>query len=186
VRLLVPVAHDGADPAAALSGLMSAPYFPIGPDGLLGRWQFEALRPGRLDDRISLAAVPHKGSDTFGVRVTLDGVSLAYLPDHALHAATDPAITAATADFVRGTEALIHDGQYTAEEEATAQAYGHATVEATMAFADRAEVGALILTHHAPARTDDALDALAARYPRTPGGRPVTFLKQGSSWEVMR
>jgi ribonuclease BN (tRNA processing enzyme) len=186
VRLFVPVADDSADPAEALSGLMSAPYFPIGPDGLLGRWQFEALRTGRLDDRLTVAAVPHKGSETFGVRVTLDDVSLCYLPDHALHAATDPTAVSATENFVRGTQVLIHDGQFVAAEEAIAQAYGHATIEATMAFADRAEVGTLVLTHHAPARTDDALDELAARYPTTPGGRPIAFLEQGRDWEVMR
>ena len=43
-------------------------------------------------------------------------------------------------------------------ELATARQYGHATVEAAMAFADRCPVGRLVLTHHAPGRTNDVLE----------------------------
>ncbi|MEU8171897.1 hypothetical protein AB0C14_03390 [Microbispora hainanensis] len=42
-----------------------------------------------------------------------------------------------------------------------ADAYGHSTVADAVAFAARCGARRLVLTHHAPARTDDALDVLA-------------------------
>jgi len=54
-----------------------------------------------------------------------------------------------------------------------------------LALADRAAVGALMLTHHSPVRTDAQLDALAQRFPTTPGGRPVTFVQQDQVYRVL-
>lgn len=178
VRLHVPVSRPGDDARAALAGAFAPPHFPITPDGLLGAWRFVPLHAGRLDDAVTVAPVPHKGGRSYAVRVELDGTVLAYVPDHALHAGTDPADVAAVAEFVGQADMLVHDGQYTAAEQATAAAYGHATVETVMAFADRAAVGSLLLTHHAPARTDAQLDWLAEHHPRTPEGRRVVFVEQ--------
>ncbi|HZC74008.1 MAG TPA: MBL fold metallo-hydrolase [Jatrophihabitans sp.] len=179
VRLHVPVADARTDGERLLARAMSPPHFPIGPDGLLGEWRFAPLLPGRVDDIVSTAAIPHKGGTAYAIKVELDGVVLVYAPDHALHAESDAADVAAFEAFVRDADLLIHDGQYTEAEQVIAVAYGHATVETVMQLADRASVGRLVLAHHAPTRTDDQLDAWAARYPRTPAGRPVTFLRPG-------
>ena len=81
---------------------------------------------------------------------------------------------------MRGVDVLIHDGQYAGSSEAAlAASYGHSTIEDALLWADLCEVGALILTHHAPSRDDDALDDLAERFTRTPGGRAVSFARQG-------
>jgi ribonuclease BN (tRNA processing enzyme) len=184
VRVIVPADASGADPVAQLRRSMSPPNFPIGPEGLLGDWRFEGASPGPFDDGLSALAIEHKGGDAFGIRVELDGAVLAYLPDHALHSASDPERTAATAEFLRSADVLVHDGQFVAAEETVAQAYGHATIEAAAAFADRAEVGRLLVSHHGPSRTDDQLDELAARYPSTPDGRPIEFARQGATYGV--
>lgn len=184
VRLFLPVPAWYPDAERTLASAMSPPHFPIGPDGLLGEWRFERLRPGRVNDEVTAAAVPHKGGEAYGIRVAADDAVLAYLPDHALHAGTDPAQAAASAEFVRGADVLVHDGQYVAAEQQIAAAYGHATIEAAAAFADRAGVGALVLTHHAPTRTDDELDALAAHYTRTPCGRSISFARQLTRYPV--
>lgn len=184
VRLFVPVPDDTTDPMALLAGAMSPPHFPIGPEGLLGEWQFLPLRPGRLDATISTEQIAHKGGVAYGIRIELDGSVLAYLPDHALHRRTDPADVARVEEFVRGADVLLHDGQFVESEEAIAIAYAHATVEAVISLADRAEVATLLLTHHAPGRTDAQLDELAARYRQTPGGRVVGFVKQDRAYRV--
>jgi phosphoribosyl 1,2-cyclic phosphodiesterase len=185
LELFLPVDGDAA-PEDVLARGFSPPHFPIGPSGLQGGWRFTAV-PRRWDGpgglTVRTATVRHKGGVTVGVRVEQDGAALAYLPDHALTpGAPDPAAER----LARGVDLLLHDGQYTGTEEATARAYGHATIETVLDLADRCEVGRLLLTHHDPGRSDDELDALAARYRHTPQGRPVSFAVQGAEWPVGR
>ena len=193
VDVLVPGPWDAAGngvgdaPRLLLAGGMSPPNFPIGPEGLQGEWRFLPARPGvrRLDGpvggepvaTVTVAPVAHKGGVTLGVRVELDGAVAAYLPDHTVcdPAETDPAAEA----LIRGVDVLLHDGQFTRREVGLARAYGHSTIEDVLLLADRCGVGRLVLTHHAPQRTDDELDELAATFARTPGGRPVSFARQG-------
>ena len=180
VELFVPV-DDDADPYAVLARGFSPPHFPIEPAGLGGDWTVHAIaaRPQELgpgsDTGVQVAPIAHKGGATIGVRVTVAGASLAYLPDHLLGSGTDDA---AAAQLVAGADVLLHDGQFTADEARMATAYGHSTIDDVLVFADRHDVGTLVLTHHAPGRTDVEIDALSDRYHRTPGGRPVHFAVQ--------
>ena len=177
--LLVP----GADAFGLLAGAMSPPHFPIGPDGLLGRWRFRSARAGVVAPGVTVAPVAHKGGTTFGIRVELDGARVVYLPDHAPSDASAVLLESAQA-LADGADVLLHDGQFLASERDTACAYGHATVEDAMRFADRCRVGMLVLTHHAPGRTDDQLDAVRNAVPSTPDGRPVRFARQGDRLDV--
>jgi phosphoribosyl 1,2-cyclic phosphodiesterase len=184
VSLYVPVERPDTDPEALLARGFSPPQFPIGPDGLLGEWQFCPLVAGTIDDTVTVGPVAHKGGNAFGIRVSLDGAILAYLPDHALHDETTPTDRAAAERIVTGADVLLHDGQFVAAEHAIAREYGHATIDTVLDFADRCDIGALVLTHHGLARTDDQLDELAARFQHTPQGRPVSFAMQGTCIEV--
>lgn len=184
VTLDIPVQDDGTDPQALLARGLSPPHFPIAPNGLLGEWHFRALLAGAADEAVTVAPVAHKGGVALGIRVALDGASLAYLPDHALNRSTSATARVEAERFVTGADLLLHDGQFTAAEEQVARAYGHSTIEHALTFADRCAVGSLVLTHHAPTRTDDALDELAARFARTPGGQPVAFATQGAPIQV--
>jgi len=143
------------------------------------------LLPGAVaigDDRFALSArrIRHKGGVTYGLRLGgPGGVEAAYLPDHLLlDGGTDGA---AVAD---GVDLMLHDGQFVASEELLATAYGHTTVPAALGYADRCRVRQVVLTHHHPDRTDAALDELAATFPATPEGRPVTFAVQGTTLSV--
>ncbi|NED99935.1 MBL fold metallo-hydrolase [Phytoactinopolyspora halotolerans] len=152
---------SGSAAAALLGRAMSPPHFPIGPEGLAGRWRFRMAEAGWLEAggaRVLLTDIPHKGGRTFGIRVEADGASFAYLPDH--DPSADPAPGATLA---HGVDVLLHDAQFAESERAIAVAYGHSTVADAVALAIRADVGRLVLIHHAPTRTDDAVDALAAR-----------------------
>jgi ribonuclease BN (tRNA processing enzyme) len=126
---------------------------------------------------VILAEVRHKGGTTLGVRVEWDGASVAYLPDHALADPLDPG--PATRALIDGVDLLVHDAQFQEPERERALAYGHSTIEDAVRLADHCAVGRLLLTHHAPQRTDDELDALAEAVTSTPQGRPVSFARQG-------
>ncbi len=164
VTLRLP-AQGGATPdvpgsaAALLARGMSPPHFPIGPDGLRGRWSFEALEEGRFEAggcTVTALEVPHKGGRTFGFRVEADGAVLAYLPDHLPVADDRPGVALA-----KGADVLCHGAMFADVDRALAHAYGHATLGEVGRLADEAGVGKLVLIHHAPARTDDQVEALA-------------------------
>lgn len=162
----------GRDAAAVLARSMSPPHFPIGPDGLRGAWSFGGLKPGtsvHAGVEVTAADIAHKGGRTFGYRLTSGGRSVAYLPDHA----PGPDLPPDLGRLIGGVDVLVHDGQFLAAERDTAVAFGHSTVDDAIALAVRAGAGRLVLTHHAPDRTDDQLDALAGTLAAAP--LPVTL-----------
>jgi len=179
VDLYLP-AQDAASGRDLLARSMSPPSFPIEPEGLLGQWSFTALEPGRRRVgalEVTAAEVPHKGGRTFGYRIDGEGGSLAYLPDHA----PAPTCSVEVQRLVEGVDLLLHDAQFLEPERRLADAYGHATVQDAVDLAVRCGVGTLVLFHHSPTRTDDALDDIAAR---TTAPLPVVVAREGSSIDV--
>ncbi len=164
VRVLLP--DDGIAATEQISRVLSPPHFPIGPEGLLGEWTFENLGAGHhLIEGVRVLARPviHKGGLTFGYRLDGHHGSIAYLPDH--HARpidADGHWDDAVLELTTGVDVLVHDAQFVEGEQALSAAYGHATVDQAIALAARAEVGELVLFHHAPDRSDDELDAMLA------------------------
>jgi ribonuclease BN (tRNA processing enzyme) len=200
VDVLLPAQPDvggtaGTTAEAALARMMSPPTFPIGPDGLRGRWTFGSLRPGvhRVQGfAVTAAEVAHKGGVTYGYRISDGASSLAYLPDHRPTAyGPGPDGVGAVPDelvaLVSGVDVLIHDAQFLAGEGelAVADDYGHAAAEYAVQLGKAAEVGAVVLFHHSPSRTDDELDALAARYTASAGTR-VTVASEGTEIRLGR
>jgi phosphoribosyl 1,2-cyclic phosphodiesterase len=175
VDVLLPEQEDGADAASVLGGLMSPPYFPIGPLQMCGEWSFSTLPEGPFElEGFSVLAreIPHKGGRTYGYRVSADGASIAYMPDHnptALGPGEDGLgeYHPAALELARDVDLLVHDAQLLPEELAAEAHFGHAAADYAVALAERAGAGAVTLFHHRLDRTDDELDALAARL----GGR---------------
>jgi ribonuclease BN (tRNA processing enzyme) len=176
------------DPLAVLSRAMSPPHFPITPAGLRGAWTFQGIEPGDHEIegfRVTAAEVPHKGGRTFGYRVEHGGGSLAYLPDHGpkgcgegpdgLGARHPAALTLA-----HDVDVLVHGAQFTLAEGAMAADFGHATVD--YAVAPEAGARRLVLFHHAPARTDAQVDAIANSLASAPV--PVTVATEGLALDV--
>jgi phosphoribosyl 1,2-cyclic phosphodiesterase len=173
VALWLPAQADdpsGTDPVALLRRSMSPPHFPIGPDALLGSWRFGALEAGEHmieGFTVTAAEIEHKGGRTFGYRVDGPEGSFAYLSDHAPRlAATDR--RAAALKLASGVDVLFHDAQYLGDEQAIADAYGHATIDDAIAMAAEAGAKQLTLIHHAPDRTDRDLAAVEAAVQAAP------------------
>jgi len=175
VALFLPEQPDGAPAADVLARGMSPPHFPIGPEGLRGKWSFSNLAPGTMEvDGFSVQTleIPHKGGRTYGYRVA-DGKSvLTYMPDHC------PTVLGSGPDgwgeyhsqaleLATSTDALVHDAQFMAEELEAADFFGHATAEYAVELARCAGARRVVLFHHQPDRTDNALDELGKRFGRT-------------------
>jgi len=158
VDLYVPE-QDGVSARDLLARTMSPPSFPIEPEGLLGSWRFLGVPEGAASIEgfeVTAADVSHKGGRTVGYRVATATRSFAYLPDHA----PSRGMTPAAWNLLEGVDLLLHDSQFVESERSLADDYGHATVEETMALAAKAGVGALVLFHHSPVRTDSQLDRI--------------------------
>jgi phosphoribosyl 1,2-cyclic phosphodiesterase len=164
VDLLLP--DEGVPAASLLARAMSPPHFPIGPEGLQGRWRFATVGEGwREVEGLAVLAreVPHKGGVTFGYRVEGAAGSFAYLPDHLPTGGGDRgpmSMPASVRELTQGVDLLVHDAQFVAAESVLARDYGHATVEQAIALAAASGVRELVLFHHSPERTDAAAEAL--------------------------
>jgi len=169
VTLCMPA--DG-DPEAALEKMMSVPNFPITPRQLRGEWSFVALEPGRHQvegfDVLALE-IPHKGGRTFGYRVSDGTSSIAYLSDHCpIALGPGPAGVGeyheAALALARDCDVLIHDAQYTDAELVERASWGHSAASYAVGLGEEAGVRRVLLHHHDPPRTDDAVDAIVASF----------------------
>jgi phosphoribosyl 1,2-cyclic phosphodiesterase len=180
------------EPEAVLGRMMSPPFFPIGPDQLLGEWSFRALEPGEHEVEgfaVRALEVPHAPGRTYGYRVAHGGRTMAYVPDHGPHLVGPGAAGLgechdAVLDLARGVDVLVHDGQLTPEELPTRRHFGHATVDYAVELAQRCEVPRLVLFHHDPGRRDDALAELAAAAAEAADGVAVEPAVEGAVLEV--
>jgi ribonuclease BN (tRNA processing enzyme) len=171
VSVLLPEQPSGQPAAAVLAQVMSPPYFPIEPTELRGEWTFGTLAPGerRIAGFSVLAReVPHKGGRTFGYRISDAHSTLTYLPDHCPTALGPGAdgfgeYHPAALELARDADVLIHDAQLFPEELAAEASFGHAVGDYAVQLARRAGARAVVLFHHRPDRTDEALDGLARR-----------------------
>ena len=112
--------------------------------------------------RLRAASVSHRGP-TLGYRITEGDASLCYIPDH------EPGLGASLADtepeWISGFDLadraslLIHDCQYTDGEYPDHAGWGHSSLSDALTFADRVDPQRLLLFHHDPLHSDDALDA---------------------------
>jgi phosphoribosyl 1,2-cyclic phosphodiesterase len=153
----------GRDVHAILSGQMAPPYFPVTADEV-----FLAgvdYRPISEADVISVGEASvralelnHPGG-ALGYRVDFGRHSVVYATDIEHGSPADARLAA----FARGTDVLIYDAMYTAEEYLGPPGkvgWGHSTWEAAVAVARASDARLLVLFHHDPERDDVALRRL--------------------------
>lgn len=177
--MLVP-AQGGKSGRDLVAQMMSPPAFPITPEGLIGEWTFDAVQPGVLEvDGFVVRAfeVAHKGGRTFGYTVRTGGASLGYVPDHA----PELGVSADALDALAGVDVLVHDAQFLEHERPRAVDYGHATVDDAIRLAERVGAGSVVLFHHGPHRSDEALDAIGRDFTAS---MPVVVAAEGLALDL--
>ena len=149
-----------------LARYISNPLSPIEISELPARVTFrdvpaEPWQLGGIEVRAGLVA--HRGP-TLGYRLSENGSSLCYLPDHEPALGHD--LATAKAGWIsghglaRGASLLIHDGQYTEREYPARRGWGHSSVPDALAFARRCGPQRVVLVHHDPGHDDAFLEAL--------------------------
>jgi len=158
---------------------MRSPFFPITMRDLSATMDINKLNEmkfslGKLD--IHAAFVNHPGV-CVGYRIFTSSGSIAFLPDHEpyeffLHVARGKQLSPAEAkeiaadqhtalvQFLRGSDILILDIQYTDQEYETHIGWGHGSVSSAVALALEAQVQTLLLFHHDPSHDDQMVDRM--------------------------
>jgi phosphoribosyl 1,2-cyclic phosphodiesterase len=147
------------------TGVMSPPYFPIRPDELRGDVAFQGVA---ADDfavngaKVRARFIRHT-DPTLGFRVEIEGVSIAYLPDHGPGTVPDDPDFYVPEDVLElcdGVDLLIHDAQHTTEEYELKRSWGHCTIDYAVHVGREAGARTLALFHHCPSHGDDAVDEI--------------------------
>ena len=158
---------------------MKSPFFPITMRELSARMDINKLNEmkfslGKLD--IHAAFVNHPGV-CVGFRIFTSAGSVAFVPDHEpyeffLHSARGKQLSpqqvreiaaeqhAGLVQFLRGSDILILDTQYTDEEYTVHIGWGHGSISSAIALALEAEVQRLVLFHHDPNHDDAMIDRM--------------------------
>jgi phosphoribosyl 1,2-cyclic phosphodiesterase len=106
--------------------------------------------------------VRHVGP-TLGFRVELNGVSVAYVPDHGPGCKPehpDDYIPSEMLELCDGVDLLIHDAQHTKAEYESKRHWGHCTIEYAVHVARESGARRLALFHHDPAHDDKTLEGI--------------------------
>ena len=156
----VRAAYQKGEPLSdVLKDLYAPPIWPVTPDNFAASFFYHTVAPefevGNIHVRC-LAGV-HPGGVTL-YRLTADGKSFVFVTDCTLTEKLYPR----AAEFARGCDLLLVDGQYSAEEWSLRSGFGHNTWKRAAQFGADCGAKALRIIHHDPTHTDDYLDALDA------------------------
>ena len=138
---------------------MDDPFFPVDLDAVPAKLEIDELaeRSERTlgPFRVRAATLFHP-APAFAYRIEADGKVLVYATDteDPFSGAVNPVV-----ELARGADVLIHDAQYVNGD--YKKGWGHSTAETAVDVATRAGAKRLVLYHHDPDRTDDALDGIA-------------------------
>ena len=164
-----------------LAGQMESPFFPIGLREVPANVHIEELKEMSFNVgpvRVEAAFANHPGI-CVGYRLFTSGGSIAFFPDNEPFPEKAPAPRAAAAtdepprsfarneyrqmiDFLRGTDVLIMDTQYDANEYKRHTGWGHGCLDDVVALALEAEVKTLFLFHHDPNHDDATISQMLA------------------------
>jgi ribonuclease BN (tRNA processing enzyme) len=98
--------------------------------------------------------------ETCGFRVELEGVSIAYIPDHQQPLDGSFGVSDEALELAEGVDLLIHDAQYLPHEFERKSYWGHCTIEYALHVAKEAGAKRLALFHHDPEHTDQIVDQI--------------------------
>ncbi len=185
---------------------MKAPFFPITMRELSARMDIKKLNEmkfsiGKVE--VHAALVNHPGV-CVGYRIFTSGGSVAFLPDHEpyeffLHSARAKQLSAEqmqgiAADeharlvqFLRGSDILILDSQYTDQEYQNHIGWGHGSISSVVSLALDAQVQTLILFHHDPSHDDNMVDTMvkSARELVAKSGKPLEVAGAQQGTEIL-
>jgi len=157
--------RNGASVKDVIAGQMQQPFFPVTAEMVfrahIDYQPFSAGDRARIGEAVvSAVEVNHPGGN-LAYRVDYKSRSIVYATDTEHGTDRDAQLV----EFARKADLLIYDAMYTEDEYSgrsggAKTGWGHSTWQNAVRLADEAEAGTLVLFHHDPTRTDDALDEM--------------------------
>ena len=162
-----------------LAGQMEYAYFPVTLHELGATIRYHNIGEGELAAggvRVITQYLNHPAL-TIGYRLEVGGVSLVYATDHepylhqalALPTEGDQGVPLPVhhedrrhVAFLAGADLVIHDSQYSADEDAGKIGWGHTSAQQVTDYTMIGGAKRLALFHHDPAHDDDGIDQLVA------------------------
>jgi phosphoribosyl 1,2-cyclic phosphodiesterase len=165
---------------------MDDPFFPVDIDELPAQLEVVEMDDGSSERvgrfQVRAASIFHP-SAALAYRIEADGRSLVYATDteDPFSGRPNPVIPLAA-----GADMLIHDAQFL--ESDFKPTWGHSTIASAIDVAVKAKVKRLVLYHHDPDRSDDALDRIAKetenRTSELARGMEIVVAREGLELEV--
>ena len=154
---------SGINTKDVINGVMKQPFFPIGFKDLKADIRFDKVLNQKFNiGSIKIETIPtsHSGGG-IGYKFSEDGKSFVFLTDNELgfdHPGS-PGFDAYL-EFVKKSDLLIHDGEYTRNEYKRKKSWGHSSIPDVLDLAFKAKVKKLGLFHLNQDRTDDQMDKI--------------------------
>ncbi|MBL8920671.1 MAG: MBL fold metallo-hydrolase [Myxococcaceae bacterium] len=157
--------RDGRTVKDVIAGQMQQPFFPVTAEMVFrAHLEYEPFAAGdraHVGQGVITAIETHHPGGNLAYRIECRGRSIVYATDTEHGTARDAQLV----EFARGADVFIYDAMYTEDEYLGRSGsprigWGHSTLETAVKVADDADVGTLVLFHHEPTRTDDAMDEL--------------------------
>jgi len=161
-------ATDADATRALLHAILSPPFFPPLP-ALTERLSvigFTNGTPCEIGSRCAVHRFPaqHPGGASIFRVDDAKGPGIAFAPDNELaYDSTDPEVIAWRRGLtlaLHGIPILLHDATYSDAELVSHRGWGHSSALEATRFAMECVAGMLVLFHHHPDRSDDAVDAI--------------------------
>lgn len=133
----------------ALSYQMTMPYFPTDLSKLPSKIKFHNLKKTLDIGAIKIdTIVNNHPNHTRGFKFTEDNKSFAFLTDNEVHAQDGKTPYKEFVEFVKNTDLMVHDAQYTEEVYKTRIGWGHSTYYQVANLVADSGVKELMVTHH--------------------------------------
>ena len=161
-----------------LQKYFSPPYFPIDVVSSLSNIKFLpfSVVQEKLERDISLDLIflKHPGG-SIGYKLIEKNSSFIYLCDNEFEEDQRRSLS----NFSENADLLVWDGMFTQKEIADKKGWGHSSIEQAIDFNTGANCKKILITHHAPNRSDRELDQIAKDLPEL-----FTLAKDGLEIEV--
>lgn len=176
-----------------LAGQMEHRYFPVKLSDLQSKISIQELKDAEIiidGAKINTQYLNHT-SPTLGFKIEYNGKTFIYCTDNEAHHISPLNQENYKADFkegdwkfvdfIKGTDLLVHDAQYTPDEYIGKVGWGHSNWKYAVQLAKEADVKKLVLFHHDPEHTDKILEKIlsaAQTYAQTIEYEGQIFLAQ--------